>query len=448
MGTAGDPRTVSRNPGRDADPGDLDQITYFLESGSNRIGGLDFQSSPDTYVPRGTTATLDELHAAADALQEGRPLSDELMAALVRGTSIGGARPKVLMDVDGVPFIAKFSSTSDHYPVVNSEALAFEFARRVGIDAPRSFVTSSLGKDVLMVERFDREPGGKRRLVVSGLTMLGLDEMMARYATYPDLLDVLRRAGSGPSRRPEAVRAHRVQRGRRQQRRSRPKPRRVLGRPEPRSDPRLRPVPQTRSGETSAQAMAFGRDGQRDSSFAACLESCPVYGADQEPGPRHHRQPDRCHRTRLLRGRRPGPPDRGATKLPVAAPGTQPVRQLRLPAQDDHRTGLEALCPLEGGPPHYRAKEHESKPTETSVDSEIGASEGSMTRRERGYPVPSTGSSSATGITRPARSAYLLTRGALASMTSRHMVSRSSPTSSRGRTRNVRSRTCTVASRA
>ena len=146
--------------GRDTDPGDLDQITYFLESGSNRIGGLDFQSSPDTYVPRGTTATLDELHSAADALQEGRPLSDELLAALVRGTSIGGARPKALMDVYGVPYIAKFSSTSDHYPVVNSEALAIEFARRVGIDAPRSFVTSSLGKDVLMVERFDREPGG------------------------------------------------------------------------------------------------------------------------------------------------------------------------------------------------------------------------------------------------------------------------------------------------
>ncbi|HEY5857355.1 MAG TPA: HipA domain-containing protein [Aldersonia sp.] len=264
--------------GRDADPGDLDQITYFLESGSNRIGGLDFQSSPDTYIPRGTTATLDELHAAADALQEGRPLSDELMAALVRGTSVGGARPKALMDVDGVPFIAKFSSPSDHYPVVNSEALAFEFARRVGIDAPRSFVTSSLGKEVLMVERFDREPGGKRRLVLSGLTMLRLDEMMARYATYPDLLDVLRRDGA--DRHVGRKLFERV----------------VFNVAVGNSDDHARNhaafwdgrnldltpaydlCPQTRSGETSAQAMAFGRDGRRDSSFAACLESCPVYG--------------------------------------------------------------------------------------------------------------------------------------------------------------------------
>lgn len=59
--------------GSDADPGDLDQITYFLESGSNRIGALDFQTSPDTYVPRGTEASLDELYSAADTPQEGSP---------------------------------------------------------------------------------------------------------------------------------------------------------------------------------------------------------------------------------------------------------------------------------------------------------------------------------------------------------------------------------------
>lgn len=176
--------------GAAADTGDLDQITYFLESGSNRIGGLDFQTGPTEYVPRERSATLDELHAAADALQEGRDLPEDLGAALLRGTSIGGARPKALIDVDGVPHIAKFSSTSDPYPVVNAEALALEFARRVGIATTQSFLTTSLGRDVLVIERFDRPPAGGRRLLVSGLTMLGLDEMEGRYATYPDLLDV------------------------------------------------------------------------------------------------------------------------------------------------------------------------------------------------------------------------------------------------------------------
>lgn len=264
--------------GAAADPGDLDQITYFLESGSNRIGGLDFQTGPDVYAPRGGTATLDELHAAADALQEGRELTEELGAALVRGTSIGGARPKALIDVDGSAHIAKFSATADPYPVVGAEALALEFARRVGIDTTDSFLTTSLGRDVLVIKRFDRPPGGGRRIVVSGLTMLGLDEMEGRYATYPDLLDVLRRDGTDPGvgRRLFQRIAFNI----------------AIGNNDDHArnhaafwdgraldlTPAYDLCPQIRSGETSTQAMAFDRDGTRHSSFAACVAAAPVYG--------------------------------------------------------------------------------------------------------------------------------------------------------------------------
>ena len=38
--------------GRDADTGILDELTYLLESGSDRIGELDFQRSPTEFVPR------------------------------------------------------------------------------------------------------------------------------------------------------------------------------------------------------------------------------------------------------------------------------------------------------------------------------------------------------------------------------------------------------------
>ena len=264
--------------GQDADLGVLDQITYFLESGSNRIGGLDFQTSPNQYVPRGTTATLDELHTAADALEQGQPLSEGLETALVRGTSIGGARPKALIEAGQVSYIAKFSSSSDYYPVVNSEALGFEFARRVGIDVPHSFLTTSLGKDVLLVERFDRTPDGERRIVISGLTMLGLDEVEGRYATYPDLLDVLHSDGIDPKvgrqlfkrivfniaigNNDDHARNHAA----------------FWNGYNLELTPAYDLCPQPRSGEISAQAMAFGRDGQRDSSFTACLDACSVYG--------------------------------------------------------------------------------------------------------------------------------------------------------------------------
>lgn len=69
--------------GQDADAVLLDELTYLLESGSNRIGGLDFQASSSSYVPRMKTATLDELHQAANALQAGT-MTPELAAALAR----------------------------------------------------------------------------------------------------------------------------------------------------------------------------------------------------------------------------------------------------------------------------------------------------------------------------------------------------------------------------
>jgi serine/threonine-protein kinase HipA len=60
--------------------------------------------------------------------------------------------------------------------------------------APVRLVQAS-GKDVLLVERFDRTPDGdrwRRRALVSALTILELDEMQARYASYEDLAEQVR----------------------------------------------------------------------------------------------------------------------------------------------------------------------------------------------------------------------------------------------------------------
>ena len=44
----------------------------------------------------------------------------------------------------------------------------------------------TVNKDVFLIERFDREPKGDkwtRKAMVSALTVFGLDDMMARYAS-------------------------------------------------------------------------------------------------------------------------------------------------------------------------------------------------------------------------------------------------------------------------
>ena len=85
--------------GMKADTGQLDELTYLLESGSDRIGALDFQRSATNYVPlRSVTASLDELVQAAEFIEKGLPLSPELNQALQHGTSLGGARPKAQLE--------------------------------------------------------------------------------------------------------------------------------------------------------------------------------------------------------------------------------------------------------------------------------------------------------------------------------------------------------------
>lgn len=182
--------------GRDADTAVLDELSYLLESGSDRTGALDFQYSATEYAPRqAEAATLEELLESAERVERGLPLPPELTQALLHGTSIGGARPKALITGGERKYIAKFSSTTDLYSVVKTEFIAMHLAAVVGIDVASVELAHAAGKDVLLVERFDRQStpaGWQRTVMVSSLTLLGLDEMMARYASYEQLAEIIR----------------------------------------------------------------------------------------------------------------------------------------------------------------------------------------------------------------------------------------------------------------
>jgi serine/threonine-protein kinase HipA len=267
-----------------SDVGELSLLAYLLESGSDRIGGLDFQASASEYVPRtGSSATLEQLMAAAADLEAGRMLPSPLAEALTRGTSIGGARPKVLLTDAGRSFIAKFSSTTDIRPVVKAEGVAMELARRAGLNVAPAQVIGVAGKDVLLVERFDRPGGGQRRHLVSALTILGLDEFTgARYGSYALLADHIRQSFTDPAATLRELFSRIVFSI-------------LVGNTDdhPRNHaafvnadgsltltPAYDICPQPRSVPQANQAMAIGRNGERSSQLAACLAACQIYLLD------------------------------------------------------------------------------------------------------------------------------------------------------------------------
>lgn len=188
--------------GDDIDTAQLDELTYLLESGSDRIGALDFQLSPTEYVPRSAkNVTMEELVESAERVEKGVPLTPELDQALFHGSSIGGARPKALIEEDGTKYIAKFSASNDIYSVVNAEYIAMRLAKLAGLDVAPVKLTKAANKDVLLVERFDRvvsEKGWARKSIVSALTLFALDDMMARYASYETLAEIIRHRFTKP----------------------------------------------------------------------------------------------------------------------------------------------------------------------------------------------------------------------------------------------------------
>jgi len=175
---------------------DFDELTFLLSSGSDRAGALDFQPSAETYRPREEKgASLEDLLEAAGRVERGEPIPNALDRALFHGSSIGGARPKALIETEDRKFIAKFSATNDTYAVVKAEFIAMRLAALAGLAVAPVQLQAVNGKDVLLVERFDRERtehGWTRRAMVSALTMFGLDEMQARYGSYGELTDLIR----------------------------------------------------------------------------------------------------------------------------------------------------------------------------------------------------------------------------------------------------------------
>lgn len=180
----------------DADIARLDELTYLLESGTDRIGALDFQLSAFQYIPRSSVnVTLDELQQSAERVEKGIPLTAELDQALYHGSSIGGARPKALIEDGDTKYIAKFSSSTDLFNVLKAEFISMRLADLVGLNVALVLLTKSSNRDVLLIERFDRihtGHGWQRKSMVSALTLLSLDEMMARYASYQDLAEIIR----------------------------------------------------------------------------------------------------------------------------------------------------------------------------------------------------------------------------------------------------------------
>ncbi|MFJ1252254.1 type II toxin-antitoxin system HipA family toxin [Cupriavidus sp. CuC1] len=188
-----------------AQPNSLSETVYLMHAGPHRTGALDFRASPTDKEEKGVLPDAKELSyllAAADLIQEGRPVPANLELLFMVGATFGGARPKAVILDNGRQWVAKFPAVRDGFNIPVVERATLELARQCGMRVPAmQSVTLADGREIMLIERFDRVPLGEgqfaRRHVVSALTMLKMSENDAgASAEYAHLAEVINNLGA------------------------------------------------------------------------------------------------------------------------------------------------------------------------------------------------------------------------------------------------------------
>jgi serine/threonine-protein kinase HipA len=191
--------------------GQLGELDYLLHSPDDRAGALGFSLGPAPPAPLrkfNQKIALEKLQVLADVVTENEAASDSAVEEQVRnlmllGTSMGGARPKAVIEDENGLWLAKFARPDDRWNNARVERAMLVLARQCGVSAAESRTETVGARDVLLVKRFDREKaqGGYRRArMVSGLTLLRAEDTHQSRDkwSYISLVEELRRVSSTP----------------------------------------------------------------------------------------------------------------------------------------------------------------------------------------------------------------------------------------------------------
>lgn len=169
----------------------LTEVDYLLHSPEDRAGALSFGH---TTTPPGLVRSFNRVIQLAELLEAARaldeeptgvtlpPLLQQMQQLLQPGTSMGGSRPKNVVEDDDGLWVAKFPREKDRYNHAVVEAAMLALAARCDIHVPPTRIERVGNASVLLVKRFDRERradasgGYLRHRMISGLTVLDADD--------------------------------------------------------------------------------------------------------------------------------------------------------------------------------------------------------------------------------------------------------------------------------
>jgi serine/threonine-protein kinase HipA len=176
-------------------PPRLSLLEYLYFAGDDRFGALGVSTSATDYRPRrfgplpvlGDAVRIQEL---IRRLQDGETVPDRERRLLAPGVTMGGARPKALLDIDAEQWVVKFGDgDATDAPLV--EHAAMTLASRAGIRVAETLPVRLTGGHAVAVKRFDRKRAGRVHCLTAHVALRAAQERFG----YPELAQLLRRRG-------------------------------------------------------------------------------------------------------------------------------------------------------------------------------------------------------------------------------------------------------------
>jgi serine/threonine-protein kinase HipA len=176
-------------------PPRLSLLEYLYFAGDDRFGALGVSTSPDDYLPRrlGPLPTLqeaDQVHELIRKVQDNEPIPSDLKRLISPGATMGGARPKALLNLGGEQWVIKFSDGEPaDTPLI--EHATMTLAREAQIRTASTRAVRLTAGHALAIRRFDRAGTGRRHCLSAAVALRAAGEQFG----YPELAQLLRRKG-------------------------------------------------------------------------------------------------------------------------------------------------------------------------------------------------------------------------------------------------------------
>jgi serine/threonine-protein kinase HipA len=178
----------------------LSLMEFLLLAGDERFGALGVSVSREVYLPRrlGPMPRLqdvDAIHELVQRVMAGQAVGDEFKRLIAPGVTMGGARPKALIDLDGASWVIKFAEAGEDldWPLIEHAAMTLAAQADMRVAQTRAIALKK--GHAVAVRRFDRlaDEGGSRR--VHALSAYVALRAAGEEMGYPELAQLLRRRG-------------------------------------------------------------------------------------------------------------------------------------------------------------------------------------------------------------------------------------------------------------